>query len=163
MLRRLGSGVALASIGALVLAGCTPPEPTEEDLLSDARETFDGFFQAIDEGNAEGAISSEDLEPYATPDLAAQWAADVQATIDAGTTSRGVLEVVDVRLVNRSSDQMSLELCTDGRGIETTLADGSTLEPSELVAWSAHYVAVGTDDGPLLSALDPIQDQEICR
>lgn len=150
-------------MAALVLVGCTPPEPTEEELIAEARETFDGFFEAIDEGNAAGAISAEDLEPYATPDLAAQWAADVQATIDQGTTSRGVLEMVDAQIVSRSDDEMTLKLCTDGRGIETTLADGSTLEPSELVAWSADYVAVGDDDGPLLSALDPIQDQEVCR
>lgn len=160
MLRRLTSGVALASMAALVLVGCAPAERTDEEVLAEARTTFDGFFAAIDAANASGAIDPGDLEPYATPDIAAQWASDVQDTLDEGTISRGVLEIVDIRVLNRTDDTTSTEICTDGRGIETTLADGSVLEPSQFVAWSADFTA--RDGNLLLASLNPIQDQGIC-
>ncbi|WP_206448074.1 hypothetical protein [Agrococcus sp. KRD186] len=163
MLARLTSGIALASIAALVLVGCTPPEPSDDEVLAEARESFDSFYQTVDEQMAAGSASATDFEEYATRELAAQWAQDVQAVIDDGTTSRGVLEVVDLALVDRSDDRISTHLCTDGRNITTTHPDGSMQEPSGLVAWSATFVPRDDSSRLLLASLDPIQDQAICE
>ena len=149
-------------MAALVLVGCTPPEPTEEELVAEAREAFDGFNQALDSHAADGNLVASDLEEYATPELAEQWAQDVQASLDAGTTSRGVLTLVDIELVSHSADQVAARLCTDGRGIETTRSDGSTVTPSALVAWSATFVRANDQSDLLLASLDPTQDQAIC-
>ncbi|WP_092917394.1 hypothetical protein [Agrococcus baldri] len=163
MLARLTSGIALASIAALALVGCTPPEPTDEQILVEARETYDGFYRAIDDQMTAGRATGEDLEPYATSELATEWAGYVQTAIDAGTTSHGVPTIVDIELVEQSNEQVSTELCVDGRGIETTNEDGSTTAPSELVAWSATFTRQA--DGPSLqiAGLAPIQDQTVCE
>lgn len=162
MLARLTSGIALASMAALVLVGCTPDEATDE-VLAEARVSFEGFYRTVDEQMVAGTVDEADFEQYATPELAAQWARDIQAILDAGTVSRGVLAIVDIELVDQSDDVVSTSLCTDGRDITTVYSDGSTQEPSRLVAWTATFTRANDGTALLLASLDPSQDQSICE
>jgi hypothetical protein len=163
MLGRLASGVALASMATLVLVGCSPAEPNEDEVMAEIHAAFDGFNAAIDARVAEGSIEPAHLRDFATEELSTQWAGDVQASLDEGTVSRGVSELVDVELVELGADEVSTRLCTDGRNIETTLEDGSVITPAELVAWSADFVRERSESRLVLAALEPIADQSICE
>lgn len=84
MLSRLGSGVALASVAALVLVGCTPDEPVEttpppsveptaevEEALAVARQAWDAYRAQLTEFGADPSSASlEPLQEVATQDVA---------------------------------------------------------------------------------------------
>lgn len=161
-LGRLGSGVALTTLAALALAGCTPPEPTEEELLAEARASFDGFNRAIDEVNSAGSVTAADLSEHATTEVADVWAADIQASLDEGFVSHGVPSVTDVALTASSDSGIAAEICADGRAIETTRPDGSVIRPERPVAWSAEFVWDAAQEHLLISALDVSPDQASC-
>lgn len=162
-LGRLGSGVALTTLAALALAGCTPPEPTEEELLAEAIASYEGFYAAIDDQMAAGTADPSAFSDFATTSVADEWAGYVQSSIDGGTISSGVPTVVDIAIDSASATEVSARLCSDGRSIETTHADGSTQAPSALTAWQISYVRDESDAPLLISALAPSQDQRICE
>ena len=108
-------------------------------------------------------MTPERLEQYATEELAAAWAADLQASLDAGTSSHGVPIVTDIELVDESSDSISAQICTDDRDVVTTRDDGTSPEGNGLVAWEATLVPSSADGASmLLDSFDPIVDQSVC-
>lgn len=163
---KLGTSIALISITAMLLVGCTPEEPGETasptTVTDEVTATFDGFYQAVDAQYAAGEASVEGLSEYATDAMAVTWAADVQSTIDAGRMSRGVLRITAVEIVSETQGAIQARLCTDGSGIETTHQDGSTQAPSGLVAWAAGFERAGQGSRLLLDDLQPIADTGIC-
>lgn len=161
MLGRIASALALTSMAALVLVGCTPDEPTDEEILAEATESINGFFGTVDEQYAAGVASENALQRFATAELASRWAGDIQSLLDAGTVSRGVPSLESVELEDRAADSVSVHLCADQSEIETTLADGSTVTPQSLVAWDVRLVE--SEDQPLVvNSMEPAADQSIC-
>lgn len=178
MLARLASPVALAAAVAVTLVGCaqlapepsaTPPEaePTpapslsDEEMLTEARDTFDAFYATVDAQFAAARVSVRDLQEHATEPLAESFASEIEDFLATGETSRGVLEITAIELEERTVDGVSTTICTDGSGIETRDANGYVMPAGGLVAWEMDLV--WTDDGrPLIAALEPVQDQGIC-
>lgn len=163
MLRRLASGAALIS-AALLLAGCTPPanEPTDAEILEEARETFDGFYRVVDQQFAVGQASPSAFDRYATSELGARWANDIQAALNAGTSSRGVLRLINIQLEERSTGRISVALCTDGSDIEGTDRNGVPIPPSGLVPWDAAFETSPEAQDLLLDELEPSEDGAVC-
>lgn len=161
MLARLTSGIALASIAALVLVGCTPEPPTDDEVAVEVTSTFDGFFKSVDSLYAAGMADAAALEEYATPGLAEVWATDVQSVIDSGVSTRGTPTITNVALTGQAESAVSAAVCTDLSDVETTLADGSTPEGGAPVAWDARFVR--TDSATLLlDSLEPTADLSVC-
>ena len=163
MLRRLAAGVTL--VVALALAGCTPPEPTltDEQRIAQASDTFEGFYAVVDEQFAAGQASPAAFSQFATPELGSQWANDIQAALNAGTSSRGVLELTNVELRQRSVTGFTAALCTDGSGIEGTDATGTPIPPSGLLAWDAAFTDADDGSRVLLDQLEPSEDSAVCE
>ncbi len=149
-------------MAALVLVGCTPPEPTEEEVVEQIHETSQGFFQAVSEQHQSGTASAEDLREYATEALAERWATETQALMDEGVSTRGASLVANIDLRDREPDQVDALICTDQSNVETSLADGTTIAPQEIIAWEARLVRSG--DGPqlLLDTLEPTANASAC-
>ncbi|WP_143143737.1 hypothetical protein [Agrococcus sp. Marseille-P2731] len=165
MLGRLGSRVALASIAVLLLAGCAPEEPTPEetpDAQSELQEAFDGFYRTVDAQFARGSADAAELQQHATENLATRWAADIQAALDSGIRSRGVLVITNTTVTRESAEQVDALICTDGAAISTTTSDGSTQAPSELLAWRSEFVPNEEGPGLRIAALEPIADRSVC-
>ncbi|MCH1881450.1 hypothetical protein [Agrococcus sp. ARC_14] len=161
MLGRLGSGVALAASAVLVLVGCAP-EPSEEELTTEARTTFNAFQRVIDQQVARGEVRASELEEFATPELARTWVADLQPILDSGVSSSGVPVITNSELQEYTADNVRLQLCTDQSQIVTINADGTELEPVGLTAWQAGFIRTSPDAPLLMSSLDPIPDRSVC-
>lgn len=164
MLRRLASGAALVAIVTVALAGCTPAasESTDAEVLDEVRETFDGFYQVVDQQFAAGQASPSAFERYATSELGARWANDIQSALDAGTSSRGVLRLVNIELEERTTDRVRVALCTDGSDIEATDQDGVPITPSGLVPWDAAFERSPETSDLLLHEFEPSEDGAVC-
>lgn len=165
MLRRLASGAALVAAAAMVLVGCTPPEPTETDeqLLVYASDSFNGFYGVVDDQFSAGQASPGAFEQYATPEMSARWANDIQAALNAGTMSHGVLELTNIELRDRTQNTVRVALCTDGNGVRSTDSEGNTIAPSGLVAWDAEFVSASDGTRLLIDDLQPSEDQSVCN
>lgn len=165
MLRRLARGAALVAAASMVLAGCTQPEndPTDEELASRAGETFERFYEVVDDQFAAGHASAVAFEAYATPEMGERWARDIQAALDAGTSSSGVLRLTNVELRERGEGSVRAALCTDGSGVQSTSEDGGVIPPSGLVAWDATFVTTADDSRLLINDLQPSEDQTVCN
>jgi hypothetical protein len=149
-------------MAALVLVGCTPPEPTEEELLAETASAVDGFNRAIDDQFASGQVDVGELQEFAVPSLAAEWANYVQQDIDEGVSSRGVQTITNQVLIETTSDRVLTHLCLDGSEIVTTMADGTTQPPSELTAWEASFVPAPQGSSYVLETFEPIAEAEVC-
>jgi hypothetical protein len=174
---RSGPVAALALVTAsAMLVGCAPPgdEPatssssspsevqSDSQALAEAVEVFDRFYAAVDDQFATGEASAQALAEHATPSLAREFAAEIQAFLDGGQVSRGVLVVTNSELVGRTPNGIDLLLCTDASAIETRDAEGNVQPAGALVAWSAHLER--SPNGNLrLDELDPTQDQGVCN
>ena len=146
----------------MALAGCTPEDDvTDEELTARVSETFEGFYEVVDDQFAAGRARADAFEAYATTEMGERWARDIQAALDTGTTSRGVLRVTRVDLRERSDGSVRASLCTDGSDVQSTREDGSVISPSGLVAWRAVFVT--TDSRLLIDDLQPSEDQSVCN
>jgi hypothetical protein len=163
MLRRLASGAALVTTMALVLAGCTPPEPSDAELSVRARDTFDKFYQVVDSQFAAGRASPGAFQAYATPRMAELWAGDIRAALESGTSSSGVLVLKNLEVRDRSETTLQASLCTDGSEIRSSDADGNVIAPSGLVPWEAVFVISGNDGRLLIDDLQPSEDASVCN
>jgi hypothetical protein len=159
MLRRLAAGVAL--VAALALAGCTPPEPTDEEVVAEATEIITEFYAVVDSQFASGAASARDFEGIAEQMFAAEYSQDVQELIDDGYVSRGVPEISAVALVEREASGLVLSFCADGTAIRTTGPDGQQVS-GQLIAWSADFAPRAADASMRLMDLTPIGDATAC-
>ncbi|WP_413317323.1 hypothetical protein AA0Z99_11055 [Agrococcus sp. 1P02AA] len=162
MLGRLGSGLALASIAMLLLAGCAPEEPTTEEVRPQVEEAFDGFQELVAEQLSTRQIDASGLEEYATPEVAQTWSSDLQRLLESGYTSSGRPTLTNVVVLGESSGVLTTQLCTDGSAIETIDAEGNTIAPAELVAWDAEFALTEGGDRYLLASLEPIAEDEVC-
>ncbi|MGY3127681.1 hypothetical protein ACVWW9_001180 [Agrococcus sp. UYP33] len=170
MLRRLAAGVAL--VAALALAGCTPPEPTESttpvatptsdaELVMEATQAFADFYSDVDEQFGRGSASGPGLEEHATPAFAAEFAAQIQATLDRGEVSRGVLEVTALEITERSQSGLTAHMCTSAENVRTTQANGDVRQGEGLDAWTVTFER-RTDGRLLVAVLDLSEDENIC-
>ena len=135
---------------------------TEEVLVLEASEAFTRFYQAIDEQFASGIASVEELSRHATPAVARTWADAIEASRDRGETSRGVLEITAIKVIEWTDPTLATVLCTDGAGIVTTDAQGLVMPASGLVAWSATFVRLIDEERFVVAGLEPVQDQSVC-
>lgn len=173
MIRRLDGACVAVTLTAIVLSACGSPAPTPTEpsttatpshaqplTAEQAVTTFEAFYAAVDAQFAAGTVSVDELAAHATRDVAERWAGFIEEDLAAGQVSRGVLEVTAAEQDEVSADSIRVELCTDGQDIVTTDPQGLRIPPSGLVAWSAEFER--GEDGLLLSALQPTQDQSIC-
>lgn len=135
---------------------------TDTEVLAEAKETFDGFYRVVDEQFAAGQASPNAFERYATSELGTRWANDIQAALNAGTSSRGVLRLVNIQLKERTPGRVSVTLCTDGSDIEGTDQDGVPITPSGLVPWDATFEPSPETSDLLLDELEPSEDGAVC-
>lgn len=138
------------------------PSVSEEELLLRAESSFDRFFQAIDAQFEAESASSEQLQDFASEEVADSFAASIQESLESGVVSRGVPTVTDIELVEQDASSYRVEICADGSAIETLDADGIRKPPAGLVAWSATLPL--QSDQPELASLDLLlEDLSICE
>ncbi|GAA1422996.1 hypothetical protein [Agrococcus citreus] len=150
MLRRLASGAALAAVAAVVLAGCTPPEPvettpvptptvsatasgnSEEELLARSFEVSVQLLALVDRGFREGSLPSDDLREIASAELIAMIDADLAEFQQQGLQVSGSSGLDSPSLISNDPDDdgggaLVLATCWDTSGTRTTGPDGEVV------------------------------------
>lgn len=154
MLRRLASSAALVATTALLLVGCTPPEPTEttavpspsqsaspspspspdaeQQLLDRSLEVSSDLLALVDQGFREGALPEEELRRIATEGLIAMLEADLTEFRNQGLQVAGSSELDSPMLVSNeptsaSDGSLVLATCWDTSGTTTTASDGEVV------------------------------------
>lgn len=155
MFRRLASAAALVATAALVLVGCTPPEPTETtpapsptqpsdptdtpspsrsdaELLDDAFAVATRFNRLVDEGFSDGVLPTEDLAAVASPDLIDVLQADLDQFTSRGLRLEGDSSLDTPSLVSREAastqtGKVILATCMDTSNASTIDASGEVV------------------------------------
>ncbi|MGM1029328.1 MAG: hypothetical protein ACQEWM_05565 [Actinomycetota bacterium] len=151
MLRRLASGAALVA-AAVLLAGCTPPEPVEttpaptpgpssstspsvdpeERLVERSFQVSTELLDLVDQGFRDGSLPEEDLRRIATDELIAMINTDLAQFQEQGLQVSGSSDLDSPSLVSHESSgdgsgALVLATCWDTSGTRTVGPDGEVV------------------------------------
>lgn len=151
MFRRLASAAALVATAALVLVGCTLPEPTEttpapspapsaspssgesdEQLLARAFNIASELLDLVDQGFRDGSLPTNDLRQVATDELIAMIQADLTEFQEQGLRVSGSSQLDSPSLVlhdpvSEGVGSLVLMTCWDTSGTSTVGPDGESV------------------------------------
>ncbi|WP_306231901.1 hypothetical protein [Agrococcus beijingensis] len=169
MLRRLGTGVALASMAALVLVGCSPPAPTattsaaepsapptaslsDNEMLVAAQASYQDLLRAVSAQYEAQTSDPQSLRSNAT----AEFAADLASQIDENLAQRlqllGAPQITQAVLDVRSTDALSAGFCLDAAAVRVVDPQSGVELPatsSTTTAWTVDFIL---EDGQLIAA-----------
>jgi hypothetical protein len=172
MLRRFGTGVALASITALVLVGCSPPTPTQttpppeptatpssEQLIGEARDLFDEYWIEVVAMSSSGSPDASRLGRIATEDVATAAAESVQVSLDGGIVPSAPPEVTYFEALDSPSPTgFEVAVCTDAESTMPVTLDGTAVPiPSGTadIPWILGLSQSNRSEGLWISSLEP--------
>jgi hypothetical protein len=155
MLGRIAPGVALASMAALVLVGCSPaePEPTassaapttstepEANLGAATRAAWDAYQVLLGEFSAAPSSATADaLEEVATPEFAEFLLGNFQEAADRRVHTEGARQTVSFELAEETSAGPSALVCVDMSGERLVGDEGDDLTPDDREPLQSHRV-----------------------
>lgn len=170
MLSRLGSVVALTSMTALVLVGCSPPEPTEmtpaatpaesgpttlsETALAEwASEIYLSYLRVQNRQINDAAPDAAELEQFATPDQAAVGASEVEVAAAEATSVQGEWSLRAVEVVEDTPQQLTVAVCLDGTNVTYLAGQAGEVDVADA---SAQLLRFETVEEPRLNAIGEV-------
>lgn len=166
MLNRLAPGVAIASLAAVVLVGCTPeepvspaastttpatvPSPNSEALMVETRAAWDAYRARLSElGAAPDSASLRSLEEVATSDVAAMLLENFEDAADRRIRTEGERLTTAFTLLDTSEAPRSVtvSVCVDLSEERYIGDEGVDLTPADRPDERASIVAFEYNDG----------------
>ncbi|MCR8669624.1 hypothetical protein [Agrococcus sp. HG114] len=160
MIRRLGSAAALASVAALVLVGCSPPQqtpgstpaertpsPDSVDIEQEARQGWDRYQERLAELGADPASADIDaLRDVAEPAHAEFLADNFREAADRRIHTEGKRETTEFAVVDASAapERVEAAACVDLTGERVIGDEGLEIVDSERPALEAVSVTLVT-------------------
>jgi len=149
MLARLTSGIALASIAALVLVGCTPG--SDERVANESREAWDEYLSVlVAYGAAPADATREGLLAVSTADVADGQLRNFEQAADAGVHSEGARATSAYEVVEADGDEIQANVCVDISAERVIASDGEDITDPQRPSSLAYSVTIASDDGDFL-------------
>lgn len=163
---------ATAAMAVACLVGCTPEgdpapsdppsesaEPTysDEELLEQARETYEGYLAAFAEMVAADEVDYTVLTPYATEEVATNDAAQEMDLREGGVTTVGTMTLLSMDFENAGSDEVASFACLDTTTATFVDDDGNDVTPPsrpDQIALALQFT-VSSNGSLLLASQDP--------
>ncbi len=141
--------LALSVLAVLMLAACSPeaepvePSPvststapgelTDEELLAELQDVYEGYLGAVAGMLHDGEIHREELTPWVTEEFAERSVIELAGLIADGVRAEGTQVVVGAHLAQSTvgNTVVSANFCLDRSPVEVRGADGELIPPAD--------------------------------